>query len=145
MVGMGSILEPNQARHAIEAGAEFLVTPILQYDVIALATSLGVPVICGAYTPSEAQAAYKAGADFIKLFPADGLGPAYVKALRAPMPHLRIIPTGGVTLETARAFMEAGCAALGVGSALVSQGLLDHGNWDELARRAGEFVQAVKA
>src|SRR5207245_10397011 len=100
------------------------------------------PVMPGAYTPTEAQAAHEAGADFIKIFPADKLGPAYIRALRAPLPHLRIVPTGGVDLKTAAEFLKAGCAALGIGSALVSTQILKEGNWPELTRRARDFVNA---
>ena len=101
-------------------------------------------VMLGAYTPTEAQLAYEAGADFIKIFPADGLGPAYIKALRAPLPHLRIVPTGGVDLNTAAAFLKAGCAALGVGSSLVSARILQESNWPELTRLARQFVEVVR-
>ena len=99
----------------------------------------------GAYTPTEAQLAYEAGADFVKLFPADGLGPAYVKALRAPLPHLRIVPTGGVDLQTAGLFLKAGCAALGVGSSLVSASILEREDWFELTRLAAAFVEVARS
>jgi len=93
----------------------------------------------GAYTPTEAQLAHEAGSDFVKLFPAEELGPGYIKSLRAPLPHLRIVPTGGVNLRTLAAFFQAGCPAVGVGSALVSKDILA-----ELARRARQFVEAVR-
>jgi 2-dehydro-3-deoxyphosphogluconate aldolase/(4S)-4-hydroxy-2-oxoglutarate aldolase len=98
----------------------------------------------GAFSPTEAQTAYEAGADFIKIFPADSLGPAYIKALRAPLPHLRIVPTGGVEVHNVRDFLQAGCAALGVGSALVSAKILQVADWQELSRRAGDFVRAAR-
>jgi 2-dehydro-3-deoxyphosphogluconate aldolase/(4S)-4-hydroxy-2-oxoglutarate aldolase len=97
----------------------------------------------GAYTPTEAQLAHEAGADFIKIFPADGLGPGYIRGIRAPLPHLRIVPTGGVDLNTAAAFLKAGCAALGVGSSLVSAQILRDANWPELTRLARAFVEAA--
>jgi 2-dehydro-3-deoxyphosphogluconate aldolase/(4S)-4-hydroxy-2-oxoglutarate aldolase len=96
----------------------------------------------GAYTPTECQLAYEAGADFVKLFPADTLGPSFVRAVRAPLPYLRLVPTGGVDLTNAADFLEAGCVALGVGSSLVSSELLKTQNWSELTRRASgtDFV-----
>jgi 2-dehydro-3-deoxyphosphogluconate aldolase/(4S)-4-hydroxy-2-oxoglutarate aldolase len=98
----------------------------------------------GAFSPTEAQTAHEAGADFIKIFPADTLGPDFMKALRAPLPHLRIVPTGGVELHNVRDFLQAGCVALGVGSALVSGKILQVADWQELTRRAAEFVLAAR-
>jgi 2-dehydro-3-deoxyphosphogluconate aldolase/(4S)-4-hydroxy-2-oxoglutarate aldolase len=97
----------------------------------------------GAYSPTEAQLAHEAGADFIKIFPADGLGPGYIKALRAPLPHLRIVPTGGVDAQNVADFFKAGCMAVGAGSSLVSTKILQEANWPELTRRAKEFVNAA--
>jgi 2-dehydro-3-deoxyphosphogluconate aldolase/(4S)-4-hydroxy-2-oxoglutarate aldolase len=94
----------------------------------------------GAYTPTEALAAHEAGADFIKIFPADKLGPAYIKALRAPLPQLKLVPTGGVDLNTAADFLKAGCAALGVGGSLLTPEILRTENWAELTRLAKEYV-----
>ena len=105
---------------------------------------LGGKVLLGAYTPTEAQLAHEAGADFIKIFPADKLGPGYIKNLRAPLPHLRIVPTGGVDLQTAPEFLKAGCAALGVGSSLLKAEILKTKNWPELTRLAAEFVRVVR-
>jgi 2-dehydro-3-deoxyphosphogluconate aldolase/(4S)-4-hydroxy-2-oxoglutarate aldolase len=99
----------------------------------------------GAYSPTEAQRAHEAGSDFIKIFPADTLGPAYIKALRAPLPHLRLVPTGGVDLKTIGDFFKAGCQAVGVGSSLTSKQILDSSNWPELTRLAAEFVKAANA
>ncbi len=143
LLGVGTVLDADTARAALDAGAEFVVSPILQTDLVAVAHRAGKPVMLGAYTPSEAQAAHQAGSDFIKIFPADGLGPGYIKAIRAPLPHLRIVPTGGVELANAADFIRAGCAALGVGGALVSARLLRDAHWAELTRLAAEFVQRV--
>ena len=110
--------------------------------VVAWQPIAGVPN--GARTPTEAQAAYEAGADFVKLFPADKLGPAYVKALRAPLPHLKLVPTGGVDLNTAGDFLRAGCAALGVGGALLTPEILRTEDWPALSRLAAEFVRIVR-
>ncbi len=145
LVGVGTVLNADSCRAAIDAGAEFVVSPITREEIASAAHGADRPVMLGAYTPTEAQAAYEAGADFIKLFPADKLGPEYVKALRAPLPHLRIVPTGGVDLQTAAEFLKAGCVALGVGSALVSPKLIRESNWPELKRLAGAFVEIARA
>jgi 2-dehydro-3-deoxyphosphogluconate aldolase/(4S)-4-hydroxy-2-oxoglutarate aldolase len=99
----------------------------------------------GAYTPTEAQAAHEAGADFIKIFPADKLGPGYIRSIRAPLPHLRIVPTGGVDLNTAAEFLKAGCAALGVGGSLLTAEVLRTNNWPELTRLARAYVEIALA
>jgi 2-dehydro-3-deoxyphosphogluconate aldolase/(4S)-4-hydroxy-2-oxoglutarate aldolase len=145
LVGVGTVLKPGDCRAALDAGAQFAVTPICRTEFVALAHTAGKPVMLGAYTPTEAQLAHEAGADFVKIFPADGLGPNYIKALRAPLPHLRIVPTGGVTLENVGQWFAAGCAALGVGSSLVSKKILSEANWAELTRLARAYVTAAKA
>lgn len=144
LIGAGTVLNADTARAAIAAGAEYVVSPITRLELIAAAHALDKPVMIGAYTPTEAQTAHEAGADFIKIFPADKLGPAYIKSIRAPLPHLRIVPTGGVDLNTAADFLKAGCAALGVGSSLVSRDILQAGNWTELTRLARAFVAIVQ-
>jgi 2-dehydro-3-deoxyphosphogluconate aldolase/(4S)-4-hydroxy-2-oxoglutarate aldolase len=144
LVGAGTILNAQQCNAAIDAGAEFIVTPITKTEIVAAAHARNKPVMLGAYTPTEAQLAHEAGADFIKIFPADKLGPGYIKNIRAPLPHLRVVPTGGVDLQTAPEFLKAGCAALGVGSSLVSAEILKTRNWAELTRLAGEFVRVVR-
>ena len=144
LIGVGTVLEAEMCRAAITAGAEFVVTPICRTELVAVAHAAGCPIMLGAYTPTEAQLAHEAGADFIKLFPADNLGAGYVKALRAPLPHLRIVPTGGVDVEKVAEFLKAGCAALGVGSLLVSAKILQEADWPELTRRASAFVTAAR-
>jgi 2-dehydro-3-deoxyphosphogluconate aldolase/(4S)-4-hydroxy-2-oxoglutarate aldolase len=144
LVGVGTVVDAQTCHAAIEAGAEFIVTPICRTELVAIAHAAGRPIMLGAYTATEAQLAHEAGADFIKIFPADSLGPGYIKALRAPLPHLRIVPTGGVDVGNVADFLKAGCAALGVGSALVSAKILEKADWPELTRRAGELVNAVK-
>src|SRR6185503_10888075 len=136
--------EVESCRNAIEAGAEFVVSPILRPELVPLAQAAGCPLMLGAYTPTEAQLAHEAGADFIKIFPADGLGPGYLKALRAPLPHLRIIPTGISRPEQVVEFLKAGCEAVGLGSLLVKQSILREGNWPELTRLAIEFVDLAR-
>lgn len=141
LVGAGTVLNADMCRAAIGAGAEFVVSPISKLEIIGAAHAFDKPVMIGAYTPTEAQTAHEAGADFIKIFPADKLGPSYIKALRAPLPHLKIVPTGGVDLNTAADFLKAGCAALGVGGSLLTAEILKTGNWAELTRLAKAFEE----
>ncbi len=144
LIGVGTVLDVDTCKRAIEAGAQFVVTPIMRPAIAEAAHALNKPVMLGAYTPTEAQLAHEAGADFIKIFPAEGLGPNYIKSLRAPLPHLNIVPTGGVDLHNVGDFLKAGCAALGVGSSLVSKKILQEANWPELTRLAKAFVEAAK-
>ena len=142
--GIGSVLNAEMCRAAIEAGAEFIVTPITKKEIVDVAHAANRPVMMGAYTPTEAQLAHEAGADFIKMFPANDLGPNYIRAIRAPLPHLKIVPTGGVDANTARDFLKAGCAALGVGTSLVSQKILREGDWKTLTQKAAELVKIAR-
>ena len=144
LIGVGTVLDTETCRAALDAGAQYVVSPITRPALVGIAHAADKPIMLGAYTPTEAQLAHEAGSDFIKIFPADGLGPNYIKALRAPLPHLRIVPTGGVDLNTAADFLKAGCAALGVGSSLVSAKILQERNWAELTRLAREFVKIVQ-
>jgi 2-dehydro-3-deoxyphosphogluconate aldolase / (4S)-4-hydroxy-2-oxoglutarate aldolase len=144
LIGVGSVLNAATAQAALDAGAEFVVSPITRPELVPVAHAAHKPVMLGAYSPTEAQTVHESGADFVKIFPADGLGPGYLKALRAPMPHLRLVPTGGVDLHNVADFLRAGCAALGVGSSLVSSKILAEGNWTQLTLLAGEFVKAVR-
>lgn len=145
LIGAGTVLNADMARAAIDAGAEFIVSPITRAAIADAGRAADKPVMLGAYTPTEAQAAHEAGADFIKLFPADKLGPAYVKALRAPLPHLKIVPTGGVDLHTAAEFLKAGCVALGVGGSLLTAEILRAQDWPALTRLAAEYVKIARA
>jgi len=144
LMGVGSVLDPETCRAAILAGAEFIVTPVTKPDVIRLANRYGKPIAAGAFTPTEMLTAHESGADFIKLFPAEFAGPSYVKTVLAPLPMLQIVPTGGVTPENAREFLDAGCVALGAGSSLVSKDILKRRDWVALRARAEAFVRAVK-
>jgi 2-dehydro-3-deoxyphosphogluconate aldolase / (4S)-4-hydroxy-2-oxoglutarate aldolase len=145
LIGVGTVLTEKVCREAIDAGAEFVVTPICRTEFVAIAHAADRPIMLGAYTPTEAQIAHEAGADFIKIFPADNLGPGYIKALRAPLPHLRLVPTGGVDVHNVADFLKAGCVALGVGGTLVSARILQEADWPALTRRAAEFVSAAVA
>lgn len=143
LIGVGTVLDTETCRAAILAGAQFVVTPVMKPDVIALCNRYSKPIAAGAYTPTEALAAHEAGADFIKIFPADGLGPKYIKAIKAPLPQLEIIPTGGVDVNTAGDFIKAGCAAVAAGSSLVSKEILQSADWPTLTATARAFVAAV--
>jgi 2-dehydro-3-deoxyphosphogluconate aldolase/(4S)-4-hydroxy-2-oxoglutarate aldolase len=144
LFGAGTVLDAETARSAILAGAGFIVAPTLNLEVIALCNRYSVPVIPGCYTPTEMLTAWEAGADMIKLFPASVGGPSLIKAIRAPLPQLEIVPVGGVNLNTAAEFIRNGAAALGVGGSLINQKLLDAGDMGELTHRAMAFIEEVK-
>ena len=145
LLGVGSVLDETTARLAILAGAEFIVTPVFRPEVIACCHRYSKVIASGAYTPTEALQSHEAGADFVKIFPADGLGASYIKAIKGPLPQLEIIPTGGVNLKTVKDFLDAGCAALAVGSNLVSKEILQNRDWAKLTETAVAYVEAVKA
>jgi 2-dehydro-3-deoxyphosphogluconate aldolase/(4S)-4-hydroxy-2-oxoglutarate aldolase len=144
LMGVGSVLDADTAGEAIAAGAEFLVTPVTKPEVIRVCHRYEKPIASGALTPTEALLAHESGADFVKIFPAELGGPGYIRSLLAPLPMLRVIPTGGVTPETAGDFLRAGCLALGAGSALVSKDVLQTEDWPKLTKRAVQFVRAVQ-
>jgi len=145
LLGAGSVRGAEQARAAVAAGARFLVTPIGDRDVLEVAHAHDVPVALGAFTPTEMAAVHDAGADFVKLFPADQAGPGYVRSVLAPMPHLPIMPTGGVTPDNVGDWLAAGCVAVGLGSSLVDTGTVARGEWRVLEERARRVVSAVSA
>ncbi len=144
VMGAGSVLDPETCRAALLAGAQYIVTPVVRPEVITMCHRYGVPVICGAMTPTEALAAQELGADFIKLFPAEKLGPTMVKALLAPLPMLQIIPTGGVVPANVGEYIAAGAVALGAGSQLVSRESLAREDWAQITKLAEEYVSAIK-
>jgi 2-dehydro-3-deoxyphosphogluconate aldolase/(4S)-4-hydroxy-2-oxoglutarate aldolase len=144
LFGAGTVLDPETAKAAIQAGAEFIVAPTFNPEVVELCKRLNIPVMPGCYTPTEMLAAWEAGADFVKLFPADAGGPAMVKAILAPLPQLRIIPVGGVDINNAAAFIHSGAVALGVGSSLINQKILESADFPELTRRAAAFIDQVR-
>lgn len=141
LLGAGSVRTAEQAVDAKRAGAEFLVTPTFRPGVLG---ATGLPVICGAFTPTEIEAAYEAGAAAVKVFPASALGPGYIREVLAPMPELRLVPTGGVTADSLGAYARAGAVAVGVGSALVDANLVAQGDWETLRTRAERFVDAAR-
>jgi len=144
VLGVGTVLDAAAAIAAIDAGAAFIVSPILNLEIIAVCKGRGIVVMSGCFTPTEVVAAWNAGADVIKVFPAECLGPIFFKALRGPLPEIRLMPTGGVDLNTARNFLEAGAVCLGVGSQLVDPKLLAAGDFAALTARAREFAAIVR-
>ena len=146
VVGAGTVLDAETARACILAGAQFVVSPALNLQTIAACHRYGVPVFPGALTPTEVVTAWEAGADMVKVFPCSALGGAsYIKALKAPLPQIDLVPTGGVSLKTAADFLAAGATALGVGADLVDTAALREGKDDVLTDRARQFVAIVAA
>ncbi|MFV0444144.1 MAG: bifunctional 4-hydroxy-2-oxoglutarate aldolase/2-dehydro-3-deoxy-phosphogluconate aldolase [Planctomycetaceae bacterium] len=145
LLGAGTVLDTESARAAILAGAEFLVTPTVNVGVIELCRRYDKLVMCGAFTPTEILAAWEAGADIVKVFPADVGGPAYLKAVHGPLPHVRLLPTGGVNLETLPSFVKAGACAVGLGTALVEKDALERGNMQRIRDQAAAFVAKMKS
>jgi len=143
LLGAGTVLDPETARAAILAGAQFIVAPTLNLKVIEVCHRYSKVVIPGAFTPTEVLTAWEAGADFVKLFPAEFGGPEYIRAIRAPLPQIKLIPVGGVSLETIGDFIKAGAAAVAAGSNLVKKSAIAAKNWDELTAVARQFVEAV--
>ncbi|WP_420455684.1 bifunctional 4-hydroxy-2-oxoglutarate aldolase/2-dehydro-3-deoxy-phosphogluconate aldolase [Rubrivirga sp.] len=145
VLGAGSVVGADDVRAVVEAGARYVVSPVFQAEVVEAAHAAGAAAMPGCFTPTEMQAATDAGADVVKLFPADALGPAFVRAVRAPLPHLKIMPTGGVFLDTIADWLAAGVVAVGAGSALVDPALVARRDWDALAERARLFRAAADA
>jgi len=142
LLGAGTVTTAAQAEATIEAGAEFVVSPSLHPEVIAATKRLGKVSIPGALTPTEAITAWDAGADYVKIFPCSAVGGAsYLKALLAPFPHLKLIPTGGVTLQTAESFLKAGARALGIGSDLVNLAAIDAGHPETITESARAYLK----
>src|SRR5436190_6891284 len=144
LLGAGTILDPETARAALLAGAEFLVAPTVNLDVIRLCRRYDKLVMPGAFSPTEILSAWEAGADIVKVFPADVLGPAFFKAMRGPLPQIRLMPTGGVDLNTAASFLKAGACCLGVGSQMVEPKAVAAGNFARIGELARQYVQIVR-
>lgn len=143
-VGVGSVLHPDQAVAAIEAGAEFVVTPAVRPQVIATCVNRGTLILAGGLTPTELLSAHEAGAELVKLFPARQGGPTYLKDVLAPLPFLKVVPTGGVGPENARAFLEAGAAALGIGGNLVPARAVAAGDFAQITAAARAVTEQVR-
>ena len=144
LIGVGSVLDAETGRAALLAGAKYIVAPTLNLSVIEMAHRYDAPIVPGALTPTEIITAWQAGADLVKVFPANHFGPKYFKDVLAPMPQLKLTPTGGVDLSTAADWLKAGAACLGVGSALVKKDLIKSGDWAALTALAKEFCTIVK-
>src|SRR5437660_7794198 len=144
LLGAGTILDPETGRMALLAGAEYLVAPTLNLDVIKLCQRYNKLVMPGAFTPTEILTAWEAGADIVKVFPAEVVGPAFFKAMRGPLPQLRLMPTGGVDLNTAAAFLQAGACCLGIGSQLVEPRAVAEGNFERIRDLARQYVAVVR-
>ena len=143
LLGAGTVLDTETARAAILAGAEYLVSPTLNLDVIRLAKRYGKMIMPGVYTPTEALTAWEAGADILKVFPAEIVGPAFFKAMKGPLPQLRLMPTGGVDLNTASSFLEAGAVCLGIGSQLIEPKAVAAGDFGRITSLARQYRQIV--
>jgi len=145
LVGAGTVLDPETARACILSGAKFVVSPALNVETIECCRRYGVAVMPGALTPTEVVQAWTAGADFVKVFPAGALGGAsYLKALKAPLPQIELVPTGGVSLKTAADFIKAGASALGVGADLVDLKAVRDGQASIITERAKQYVEIVR-
>ncbi|MDT0268623.1 bifunctional 4-hydroxy-2-oxoglutarate aldolase/2-dehydro-3-deoxy-phosphogluconate aldolase [Streptomyces sp. DSM 44915] len=145
-VGAGTVRTPDEARRAVRAGAQFLVTPTTSAAVLETAGEAGVPVLCGALTPTEIDTAWRLGAAAVKVFPVDAVGgPAYVRAVQAPLPDIPLVPTGGVDAAAARSYAALGCHAVGVGGHLVSDRVTATGDFDGLRARAAALTGAWQA
>jgi 2-dehydro-3-deoxyphosphogluconate aldolase/(4S)-4-hydroxy-2-oxoglutarate aldolase len=143
VLGVGTVLDPTSATAAIDAGAEFVVAPVVNPDVIRLCRHRETVAMPGAFTPTEIFAAWQAGADVVKVFPADAVGPAFFKAMRGPLPQIKLMPTGGVDLATAADYVKAGAACLGVGGQLVDPALVKARAFDRITDLARRYVQVV--
>jgi 2-dehydro-3-deoxyphosphogluconate aldolase/(4S)-4-hydroxy-2-oxoglutarate aldolase len=145
LVGAGTVMDAKAAAACIDAGACFIISPSSEMDVIAHCNQAGVAVLPGALTPTEIVKAWRAGADMVKVFPCSAVGGAsYLKAIKAPLPHIELVPTGGVSLETAASFIKAGASALGVGGDLVDVEAIRSGRGAEIAAKAKRYLEIVR-
>ena len=143
-IGAGTVLDAETARRVIEAGARFVVSPVFRPAIVEVARLHDVAVMPGCFTPTEILAAWDAGADIVKVFPATVLGPGFFKDMRGPLPQVRLMPTGGVTRENAGDWIRAGAAAIGVGTALVDKAAIKAGQFDRIVANATHFIEAVR-
>jgi len=145
VLGAGTVLDPETARAAILAGAGFIVAPTLNLEVIRLCKRYSKAIMPGALTPTEILTAWEAGADIVKVFPSDLTGPGYLKAIRRPLPQIRLMPTGGVNLQTTADFIKAGACAVGIGSELADPQAIANRQFDKLTALARQFVDIVRS
>jgi len=144
VIGVGTVLDPETARAALLAGAEYVVSPTLNLETVKMCRRYSAAVIPGAYTPTEILTAWEAGADIVKVFPATSLGSGYFKDILGPLPQVRLSPTGGVSLETVKDFIKAGACCVAVGGNLVSKSALAEQNWKKIAETAKQFIQLIQ-
>lgn len=143
-IGTGTLLNLQQMREAIAAGAQFLFTPHVDPVMIKAAVDIGVPIIPGALSPTEMVTAWSSGANCVKVFPVEAVGGVrYIKSLRGPLGHIPLIPTGGVTLENAKEFLQAGAAAVGLSSQLFPKEFVETGNWEAIAQKSQNLLQKI--
>lgn len=146
VVGAGSVTDARAAAAAVEAGAAFVVSPAFKADVVTACRERGCPVVSGALTPTEILAAWEAGSDAVKVFPAKAMGgPTYIRMVREPLPHIPLVPTGGVDLETLPAYFKAGVAFVGAGGDLVARKAIETGDAQAIRARAGQYIAAIRA
>lgn len=145
VMGVGTVLDPETARAAILAGAEYIVSPVVNEATIRLCRRYDIPVMPGAFTPTEVLRAWDSGADAVKIFPTSSVGPEYIKDLKGPFPQIPMIPTGGVNVDTAGAFIKAGACAVGAGSSLVDKKVVKERKWEVITDVARRMVAAVQA
>ena len=145
LLGAGTVLDAATARRVVDAGARFVVSPVFRQEIVAAAHERGAAAAPGCFSPTEMLAAHEAGADFVKVFPATALGPGFIKDVRGPLPQLRLMPTGGVTIENAGDWIGAGAAVVGVGSALVDAEAIDGGRFTIITEKARRIVANVAA
>ena len=143
LVGAGTVLDAGMAADVIAAGADFVVSPITDRDMIQACRAAGVLVAPGAFTPTEIVAAWRAGADIVKIFPATSLGPQFLRDVRGPLPQIRLMPTGGVTIDNAPDFLAAGACCVGIGTALVDRKDVAAGDWAALEARARRLMASL--
>lgn len=145
LVGAGTVLDAESARAAILSGAQFLVTPTVAPRVIACGHRYSIPVVCGAFTPTEILTAWEAGAELVKVFPAGRMGPGYIRDILGPLPQVKLVPTGGVNLDNCAAYLAAGAYTVGVGGNLVDAGMIARQDWPGLTELARRYRDACAA
>jgi 2-dehydro-3-deoxyphosphogluconate aldolase/(4S)-4-hydroxy-2-oxoglutarate aldolase len=143
ILGMGSVLNSNDTQKAIDSGAKYIVSPVFKKEILQTAHKNNTAVMPGCFSPTEIQTAFEGGADIIKVFPADIVGMAYFKAIKAPLPHLKLMPTGGVSLTNAGDWLKAGACAVGIGSALLNQKAIDENNFSVLTENAKILMESI--
>ncbi len=143
-IGAGTVCSRDDLDRALVAGAQFIVTPVMEEDIIRRCKEIGIPVFPGAFTPSEIYSAWKSGADMVKVFPASMLGPQYIRELRGPLNQIKLMPTGGINSDNATAFLRAGASAVAMGSELMDKKLIRDKNWKALSMHFEQVVKNIK-